>query len=749
MAKGTVGDIRVPRLNPFAFPSDTSLRFILLIVFVICGSFSLYGVLWWVFRSTQAAKFEEAVLGVWSGKFHGFNLANVQNTIEDLARRVQPAWHDLAIWKISGTVLTLGLATAIYWLLPVWKIWQKGLRPLSSQDLPDMQAYLECLCREAGLSSLPTFLVNPSEFLSANQISNAETFGCFGRYYIYLNSGLVLEFCTDRPAFRAQVLHELAHLRNADVNKTFFTMALGWSFVVIAIIPSAAGILWRSINWDKIYHVTWFGIGSVPLVWLTLTAVIRTREFYADVRASIWDGPSGSLGCVLRKLQPDQRSRWRKLVVKFHPDPCERQKTLKDTSRLLHLGFWDAFGVGLAAAMIVKSLQFILMGLFFTPELTQQPLYLGGLLVWVALGVPLFVLSLAVGVVGIGVWRGAFAALMRGQVSRDALRLGAALALGLFSGELLRLVPIVFIDSLPTTSASSISVGSILLLGSLGITLLFATLVLIFKWVATTASAWLEVVFYRRSPSPALASSLIIASGSMTVWTTGLLLLIAVSVVSYFFSVFSVFRSALNLFVTSNLSYLFSYLLFPLGSIIYATSFGLWVFPLAASLWRRKETSESRSPWAFLEEGAEPLTFPTQAPLRPALAMIIGLVFGLMFGLLLVSIRYTDFMGPWLDRLIPSVNSFYTLISISAFMQAIAATIVAIWSIRLGVIHGLCAASISGYLMILSWMLVITDYKIWWLFVVATLSTGTLLALPMATVVSTLARWRRGTRMQG
>jgi hypothetical protein len=129
--------------------------------------------------------------------------------------------------------------------------------------------------------------------------------------------------------------------------------------------------------------------------------------------------------------------------------------------------------------------------------------------------------------------------------------------------------------------------------------------------------------------------------------------------------------------------------------------------------------------------------------------MIIGLVFGLMFGLLLVSIRYTDFMGPWIDRLIPSVNSFYTLISISAFMQAIAATIVAVWSVRLGVMHGLCAASISGYLMIFSWMLVITDYKIWWLFVVATLSTGTLLALPMATVVSTLARWRRGTRMQG
>ena len=27
-----------PRVNPFAFPSETTLRFILLVIFVVCGS---------------------------------------------------------------------------------------------------------------------------------------------------------------------------------------------------------------------------------------------------------------------------------------------------------------------------------------------------------------------------------------------------------------------------------------------------------------------------------------------------------------------------------------------------------------------------------------------------------------------------------------------------------------------------------------------------------------------------------------
>ena len=35
-----------PRLNPFAFPSETTLRFALLVILALCGSSGQYGVLW-------------------------------------------------------------------------------------------------------------------------------------------------------------------------------------------------------------------------------------------------------------------------------------------------------------------------------------------------------------------------------------------------------------------------------------------------------------------------------------------------------------------------------------------------------------------------------------------------------------------------------------------------------------------------------------------------------------------------------
>ena len=47
------------------------------------------------------------------------------------------------------------------------------------------------------------------------------------------------QFYTDQPAFRAVLLHELAHLRNGDVDKTYLTLAIWRAFVAGALIPFA------------------------------------------------------------------------------------------------------------------------------------------------------------------------------------------------------------------------------------------------------------------------------------------------------------------------------------------------------------------------------------------------------------------------------------------------------------------------------------------------------------------------------
>jgi hypothetical protein len=181
---------------------------------------------------------------------------------------------------------------------------------------------------------------------------------------------------------------------------------------------------------------------------------------------------------------------------------------------------------------------------------------------------------------------------------------------------------------------------------------------------------------------------------------------------------------------------------------MYVTSVGLWAFPLAASLWRGKAASEVKSTWAFLE-GAEPLALPAQAPMRPGLALIIGLTVGLLFCTLLALLRYNSYIAPGLGRLIRSVDGFTVMLvlnSLSAFMQASAAAIAAAWIRRLGALHGLCSASIAGYVITGGWMLLFADYSGLNFFLF--LSTGTFLALPTALSVSAFAAWIRRTRSQ-
>ena len=43
MSERTGPPLGQPRVNPFAFPSETTLRFVLLLIFVVCGSAGFYG----------------------------------------------------------------------------------------------------------------------------------------------------------------------------------------------------------------------------------------------------------------------------------------------------------------------------------------------------------------------------------------------------------------------------------------------------------------------------------------------------------------------------------------------------------------------------------------------------------------------------------------------------------------------------------------------------------------------------------
>ena len=252
-----------PRLDPFVFPSSTGSRFALLILTVLGASLFLFNVVAYSFpghtSNTLQTYAECRTLAPTPDLLPGSaTQAPTAYTAasEAFTRCVASVGRITAALTLGGVAALLGVAGAIYWLYPDWKIRREGLEPLEPGDAPELVAYLDDLSHEAGLSRAPTFLLNP---LAPSNSGLA--FGRFGRYYVVLNGGLAVQFYVDRPAFRAVMLHELAHLRNGDVNKTYFTVAVWWAFLGVAPIPSSSLCCWSGMRaWRS-------GWGGAPWSW--------------------------------------------------------------------------------------------------------------------------------------------------------------------------------------------------------------------------------------------------------------------------------------------------------------------------------------------------------------------------------------------------------------------------------------------------------------------------------------------------
>lgn len=729
------------RLNPFPFPSDTSLRFGLLIIFVLCGSFSLYGDLWWIFHASEHQA-SRACASEISSRI--FKLAKVldpqsQNAMNGFAEETMRAvsycsalLRPQANWQIGGVLLTVSLAIGIYWFFPSWKIWRERLQPLGTEDLPGLADELKGLCQTAELSPYPLFVWNPLK------LDLPSVFGRRGQYYVTLSGAFITRFFyTDRAAFRAIILHELAHLRNADVDKTYFTIAASCAFVTVALVPSAACLLWPGLSLGLILDILFQISSSTVLVVLTGLAVLRVREYYADVRASVWDGTSVNLNRVLAALPPCKAGRWRQFFH-FHPDSTERQQTLKDTYSLFRLSFWDAFGIGIAAWVATDTVQGIVF-VIFTPDVSQLLQSFNLLYLVVLFGIPLCFMTMAVGAVGIAVWRGTFAALTRGQRTSDPGRLGFALALGYVycNGA-------VVVAAIADKSLTSDVVASMVALKVFGAALLLISHFLIFKWLAAAVSAWLEVILQSDSPRPALiisiaiAIGLVVAWGGMAVWAP-ILYLLYINQISVGWDV-SIYLHALIW-----------------GPAVCLSSVMLWAFPLAAWFWRKRAVYTSYSTWVFLDG---PSDIPSQAPLRPGLALLIGIATGVVFCLMLALVYFRNYLPSEIASFIllhfsyakNSLEEAYgsnmgglIIWGPAAMLQAIAAAITASGITRLSALYGMFAAFIAGLVMVIGDYLLIvliadTHQSLYETLLTSAifLGAGTVLALPIALAVGVI-----------
>ena len=286
---------------------------------------------------------------------------------DEVSRRVQacmnPIIVDWATFVGGGLVLLFGLAAAAYLLHPSWIVRRRRLRRLTVDGQPGLVGDLDRLRRQMGLARSPDWRLAPYA-----RTTGGQAFGLPWHRYVQIDAGLAVLRVTRPAEFRAVVLHELAHLRNRDVDKTYFAISTWRAFVAVALLPYLVFMLhpgllsapldWR---WAEVAFVANPGgathrLASLVLltatVYLTRNAILRVRETHADATAAAADGPDSALPTVLGRMpEPPAWRRWG-----THPHPRQRLDAIRDPGRLLGAGFWELAGVGIATGGVCANL---------------------------------------------------------------------------------------------------------------------------------------------------------------------------------------------------------------------------------------------------------------------------------------------------------------------------------------------------------------------------------------------------------
>ncbi|MCA1994635.1 MAG: M48 family metalloprotease [Coleofasciculus sp. S288] len=265
-------------LNPFAFPSETDIRFLLLVL-AIAGSTMIL---------------TQAVVGIFTkSAFIAVSCALVVTiglfiTVRNQARQSAAKTIRINRWQSFPP---------------------EDTDPPLSASHQRMDRYIQ-----QTVERVPELASEKIQFIwdetsKASKLPTGMAFGFGKQQYVCLRQGLHDAFIQfpKSPTFQSVLMHELGHIANRDVSKTVFTASLGRCFFPIAIlsvIVFTVYTLWevvsrlrRGITLDSaqpgIQEIINTNIKLILLllvVEIARSSILRVREYYADARARNWLG---------------------------------------------------------------------------------------------------------------------------------------------------------------------------------------------------------------------------------------------------------------------------------------------------------------------------------------------------------------------------------------------------------------------------------------------------------------------------
>ncbi|NJP35330.1 M48 family metalloprotease [Micromonospora thermarum] len=351
--------------------TGTTLRFVALVIAVLGTATYAFGSLYYVVpehaaaggvtyaRCTEAYRHALPAADADLDRY----VAASERAQQDLVRCLAPFEQAQAGWVLVGLAVLLAVAAALFLTTPGWIRRRGRLVEVTPGRFPRLHAELVRLTSVAGLARPPSFLLDP-----AAGSPGGLAFGRVGRYAVRINAGLVPLSVTGPGTFRAVVLHELAHLRNRDVDLAYAVVALWRACVAVALVPLAVVLLYPTIvadpgraPWDvsgyepTVAHVGGRAVVFVAVAYLARNAVLRARETHADARVAEFGAGADLRRAVTLTATPHGARGWlRRLGV--HPTVAARLAAVDDPARRHRPGFGELFLAGLTTVIAFSGL---------------------------------------------------------------------------------------------------------------------------------------------------------------------------------------------------------------------------------------------------------------------------------------------------------------------------------------------------------------------------------------------------------
>lgn len=480
------------RPSAFALPASTSFRFALLIAAVVASSSMIYESIYTAGSRGSALLTVIRVCQARALSPHPYGLSAYAAALGQSRACRAGAERVVGLWVLLGIGLLVVLAVAIYSAQPWWYRRQMRLIPLASEAAPLLDR-LEKLRERAGAGPV-VWLLQPF-----NVQLSAFAFGRVRRRCVAVSAGAAVAAVRQPDAFDAVVLHELAHIRNKDIDQTYLAIAIWRAFVITALLP----LIWLlAFSWGpgSQQRIIWRVAILALIVYSLRNSILRSREFDADARVREID-PGTALGALLIG-QPARRGRRAWHLGWVHPSGQDRAAALLDPVPLYRCGLWDGLATGLVAAIGAEAAQEIVYLLITAKAI-------GGL-------IPAVIFALFSGIaLTVAMWRKRF---MQTETSvGTGWAAGLGLGIGVATGPVITLSTAfdqgVAPDSLHPEAIAVLAVWVAI------ITIIFMSVP---TWIGHWADAWQHQAARSRPRVPARAGMFVAAVGTWVVLAVGL-----------------------------------------------------------------------------------------------------------------------------------------------------------------------------------------------------------------------------------